>query len=90
MFLGLKRDLFDFANVQAESRFSQIYARLAETRALKTKLQLCGNYSKAYVLYCDFYGVNTYQEVIWDANVIYGKNGLRQFSLNDFDYINSK
>ena len=34
--------------------------------------------------------MNIYQEVIWDANVIYGKNGLREFSLNDFDYVNTK
>jgi hypothetical protein len=85
------KDILEFANVQTEARFAQVYTLLNERKALKKKLKLCGNYSKAYLFYCDFFGMsNTYQEVIWDANVIYGKNGLREFSLNDFDYVNTK
>jgi hypothetical protein len=35
-------------------------------------------------------GNNWFKEVKWDINAIYGQNSLNEFSLNDFDYINSK
>jgi hypothetical protein len=84
------RDIFEHVNVQPEKRIQTIYNEINETNELKKKLQLCGCYSKAYSVYCDVISVNFYQEVVWDVNVIYGQNGLTEFSFNDFDYINSK
>jgi hypothetical protein len=87
---GYNRDVIEQVNLQSEKRFNQIYALLNESKSLKKKLRLCDNYNKAYTFFCDNLNINIYQEVIWDANVIYGKNGLKEFSLNDFDYISSK
>lgn len=42
------------------------------------------------MLFANLYSVNFYQEVSWDVNIIYGKNSLTEFSLNDFDYVNQK
>lgn len=84
------KDLYEHVNIQPEKRVTQIYSEINETNELKKKLQLCGCYGKAYSVYCDVSSVNFYQEVVWDVNVIYGQNGLTEFSFNDFDYVNTK
>ena len=76
--------------IQPERRMQRIYAYLHKSLELKSKLQMCGSYPKAYSVYCDLLGVNFYQEVVWDVNVIYGQCALVDFSLNDFDYVNVK
>ena len=82
--------MFDNVNIHKDGRLKQVYANFNREKHLKKKLKLCDNYSKAYLFFCDYYNLNPYQEVAWDVNVIYGKNGLREFSLNDFDYVNIK
>lgn len=77
-------------NIKETSRFDQIYTLLSQEKYLKKKLKLCDNYAKQYIFYCEYLNTNVYQEVIWDVNVILGQNGLREFSLNDFDYVNIK
>lgn len=84
------RDLIDTVNIQPEMRLNAIYNDLTEMKTLKKKLQLCGCYSKSYSVHCNFIGMNCFQEVVWDVNLIYGQNGLTEFSLNDFDYVNPK
>lgn len=71
-------------------RLQQIYNEVNEAKKLKKKLQLCGCFSKSYSVHCSFIGMNCFQEVVWDVNLIYGQNGLTEFSLNDFDYVSQK
>lgn len=82
--------MIEVVNIQPERRLQQIYSEINESKKLKKKLQLCGCYSKAYTIFCDYLNSNFYQEVVWDVNVIYGQNYLSEFSLNDFDYVNLK
>ncbi len=82
--------MIDTVNIQPEKRLQSIYNHIFEFKTLKKKLQICGCYSKAYLVYCNLIGSNCYQEVVWDVNLIYGQNSLVEFSLNDFDYVNQK
>ncbi len=84
------RDLIDTVNIQPEKRLQTIYNEIIELKKLKKKLQICGCFSKAYIVHCNLIGCNCFQEVVWDVNLIYGQNGLTEFSLNDFDYVNQK
>ncbi len=83
----MSRDLIDTVNIQPEKRFQLIYNEIFEIKTLKKKLQICGCYSKSYSVHCNYLGINCFQEVVWDVNLIYGQNGLTEFSLNDFDYV---
>lgn len=77
-------------NIQPEKRLVSIYKDINDSKYLRKKLNLCDSYSKAYTVCCDYNSVCFYQEVVWDVNVIYGKNSLNEFSLNDFDYVSIK
>lgn len=67
-----------------------IYNQILEYKNPKKKIQICGCYSKAYLINCNLIGINHFDEVVWDINLIYGQNSLTDFSLNDFDYVNAK
>ncbi len=84
------RNLFESVLVKPDARLDRIYESIHEKNKLKKRLQICDNYSKAYNVHADWKSTNCYQEVVWDVNVIYGQNALNEFSLNDFDYVNSK
>ena len=86
----LSRELIDWVNIQPEKRLNSIYKDINEFKSLRNKLNLCDSYSKAYTVCCDYNSVLFYQEVVWDVNVIYGKNCVNEFSINDFDYVNMK
>lgn len=76
--------------IEPERRAENILAQVDELKGRKSRLILCDNYAKAYMIFAELYSVNFYQEVSWDVNIIYGKNSLCEFSLNDFDYVNLK
>jgi hypothetical protein len=85
-------------DVQSEKRFNKIYALLKEKKSSNVnessneQLSLCDNYSEAYLLYCDFFKIDThkdacvYKQASNYVNVVYGKNSLKEFSLNDFHF----
>ena len=84
------RDIIDVVTIIPEQRLHLIYSEIIESKDLNKKLQICGSYPKAYLMICNMMGNNWFKEVKWDINAIYGQNSLNEFSLNDFDYINSK
>lgn len=86
----LFRDLIENVCIEPDRRAESILTQVDELRGRKSRLILCDNYAKAYMIFADLYSVNFYQEVAWDVNIIYGKNSLSEFSLNDFDYVNPK
>ena len=80
--------MIETVNVLPEKRWHSLQTEWTENRKYKKAVNpdICGNYAQSYLIFCDLFGSNIYQEVVWDINFIYGQNGLKEFSLNDFDY----
>nr|XP_031536770.1 capping protein, Arp2/3 and myosin-I linker protein 2 [Vicugna pacos] len=50
----------------------------------------CGGFSETYEALCDYNGFPFREEIQWDVDTIYHRQGCRHFSLGDFSHLGSR
>nr|XP_056718340.1 capping protein, Arp2/3 and myosin-I linker protein 2 [Euleptes europaea] len=50
----------------------------------------CGGFSEMYAVLCDYSGLPLREEIQWDVDNVYHKQGCKEFNLLDFGYLDSQ
>ncbi|XP_058135822.1 capping protein, Arp2/3 and myosin-I linker protein 2 isoform X2 [Dasypus novemcinctus] len=70
-----------------------LLARLEERSSLSEATapsSPCGGFLETYEALCDYNGFPFREEIQWDVDTIYHRQGCRQFSLGDFSHLGSR
>ncbi|XP_053459944.1 capping protein, Arp2/3 and myosin-I linker protein 2 isoform X1 [Nycticebus coucang] len=69
---------------------SSILARLESSSPSESSCSPCGGFLETYEALCDYNGFPFREEIQWDVDTIYHRQGCRHFSLGDFSHLGSR
>ncbi|XP_051024723.1 capping protein, Arp2/3 and myosin-I linker protein 2 [Acomys russatus] len=71
---------------------SSLLARLERSNPLESTAPSspCGGFLETYEALCDYNGFPFREEIQWDVNTIYHRQGCRHFCLGDFSHLSSR